>query len=68
MHEVARYRWKLMGTCRLARLVALEGWKDDFVEIMNDWRYKVEWREADEQLVRHEVRCRMFDDVCTLIE
>lgn len=36
MYEVARYRCKLMGACRLARLVALEGWKEDFVEMMND--------------------------------
>lgn len=42
--------------------------KEDFVEIMNDWRYKIEWRKADEQLIIYEVRCRMFDDVCRLIE
>lgn len=41
-----------MCACRLASLVAFERWKEDSVEMMNDWKYKIEWREADEQLIR----------------
>ena len=52
-----------MDACPLARLVALEEWKWSFVEIMNHWRYRIQWQKADEQVIRYQVRCRIFDDM-----
>ena len=44
-----------MSTCEVGGIAGMEG---GLVEMMNDWRYKVEWQKADEQAVRYEVMCR----------